>query len=87
MKFPDVLIMTDDMYEHLAYDDFLFSTPAQVEPRLFDRTLTCNGVSKAYAMTGWRIGFAGGPENLIKECAKFKAKARQIPVQLANGLL
>ena len=66
MKFPNVLVMTDDMYEHLAYDNFVFSTPAQIEPKLYERTLTCNGVSKAYAMTGWRIGFAGGPEELIK---------------------
>ncbi|MFX5656349.1 aminotransferase class I/II-fold pyridoxal phosphate-dependent enzyme, partial [Acinetobacter baumannii] len=59
-------ILTDDMYEHLVYGDFTFTTPAQVEPALYDRTLTMNGVSKAYAMTGWRIGYAAGPENLIK---------------------
>src|SRR6201991_1764362 len=53
--------MTDDMYEHLVYDDFAFATPAQIEPKLYDRTLTVNGVSKAYCMTGWRIGYAGGP--------------------------
>jgi len=61
-----VWILTDDMYEHLTYDDFVFTTPAQVEPSLYDRTLTMNGVSKAYAMTGWRIGYAGGPKALIK---------------------
>lgn len=61
-----VWILTDDMYEHLTYDDFVFTTPAQVEPSLYDRTLTMNGVSKAYAMTGWRIGYAGGPKVLIK---------------------
>ena len=66
LKHPHVWIMTDDMYEHLAYDDFKFATPAEVEPKLYDRTLTCNGVSKAYAMTGWRIGYAAGPENVIK---------------------
>ena len=66
MAHPHVWILTDDMYEHLTYGDFVFVTPAQVEPRLYDRTLTMNGVSKAYAMTGWRIGYAAGPEHLIK---------------------
>ena len=61
VKHPHVWVMTDDMYEHLVYDDFVFTTPAQVEPKLYDRTLTVNGVSKAYCMTGWRIGYAGGP--------------------------
>ena len=84
MKFPDVLIMTDDMYEHLAYDDFIFSTPAQVEPCLFDRTLTCNGVSKAYAMTGWRIGFAGGPENLIKAMRKVQSQSTSNPCTISQ---
>ena len=84
IKFPDVLIMTDDIYEHLAYDDFLFSTPAQVEPRLFDRTLTCNGVSKAYAMTGWRIGFAGGPENLIKAMRKVQSQSTSNPCTISQ---
>ena len=84
MKFPDVFIMTDDMYEHLAYDDFLFSTPAQVEPRLFERTLTCNGVSKAYAMTGWRIGFAGGPENLIKAMRKVQSQSTSNPCTISQ---
>ncbi|WP_166416721.1 pyridoxal phosphate-dependent aminotransferase [Cochlodiniinecator piscidefendens] len=65
LDFPHVMILTDDMYEHLVYDDFDFVTPAQVEPKLYDRTLTMNGVSKAYAMTGWRIGYAGGPKSLI----------------------
>ena len=66
MRHPDVWVLTDDIYEHLTYGDFAFTTPAQVEPGLIDRTLTMNGVSKSYAMTGWRIGFAGGPERLIK---------------------
>ena len=66
MAHPHVWILTDDMYEHLTYGDFVFVTPAQVEPRLYERTLTMNGVSKAYAMTGWRIGYAAGPEHLIK---------------------
>lgn len=66
LKHPDVWIMTDDMYEHLIYDDFEFCTIAEVEPRLKDRVLTVNGASKAYAMTGWRLGFCGGPKDLIK---------------------
>ena len=66
VKHPHVWILTDDMYEHLCYGDFRFTTPAQVEPSLLDRTLTMNGVSKAYAMTGWRIGYAAGPLPLIK---------------------
>ncbi|GGE18988.1 aspartate aminotransferase A [Aureimonas endophytica] len=66
LRHPHVWVMTDDMYEHLVYGDFTFTTPAEVEPALYERTLTINGVSKAYAMTGWRIGYAGGPLNLIK---------------------
>ena len=66
VRHPQVWILTDDMYEHLTFDDFKFTTPAEVEPRLYDRTLTMNGVSKAYAMTGWRIGYAAGPQQLIK---------------------
>lgn len=65
MRHPHVWVLTDDMYEHLTYGDFEFVTPAQVEPGLYERTLTMNGVSKAYAMTGWRIGYAGGPQHLI----------------------
>jgi len=63
---PHVWVLTDDIYEHLIYGDFVFVTPAQVEPNLYERTLTMNGVSKSYAMTGWRIGYAAGPEHLIK---------------------
>ena len=66
VRHPQVWILTDDMYEHLTYGDFKFVTPAQVEPNLYERTLTMNGVSKSYAMTGWRIGYAAGPEQLIK---------------------
>jgi aspartate aminotransferase len=66
LRHPQVWILTDDIYEHLIYGDFIFTTPAQVEPALLDRTLTMNGVSKSYAMTGWRIGYAAGPETLIK---------------------
>src|SRR5262249_51292824 len=72
---PHVCVSTDDMYEPLFYDDFAFSTPAQVDPRLYDRTLTVNGVSKAYCMTGWRIGFAGGPEPLIKAMAMIQSQS------------
>jgi len=66
IRHPHVWVLTDDMYEHLTYGDFVFTTPAQVEPALYERTLTMNGVSKAYAMTGWRIGYAAGPSALIK---------------------
>jgi aspartate aminotransferase len=66
VKHPHVWVLTDDMYEHLTFDDFKFATPAQVEPKLYERTLTMNGVSKAYAMTGWRIGYAAGPLEIIK---------------------
>ncbi len=66
LRHPDVWVLTDDIYEHLVYGDFTFCTPAQVEPGLTDRTLTMNGVSKSYAMTGWRIGYAAGPDRLIK---------------------
>jgi aspartate aminotransferase len=66
MRHPHVWLLSDDIYEHVTYDDFEFFTPLQVEPRLYDRTLTMNGVSKSYCMTGWRLGFAGGPKALIK---------------------
>jgi aspartate aminotransferase len=66
LRHPQVWILTDDMYEHLVYGDFVYKTPSQVEPGRYDRTLTMNGVSKAYAMTGWRIGYAAGPERLIR---------------------
>ena len=74
LRHPHVWILTDDMYEHLAFGDFKFCTPAQVEPKLYDRTLTMNGVSKSYAMTGWRIGYAGGPEELIKAMRKVQSQ-------------
>lgn len=75
MRHPHVWVMTDDMYEHLAFDGFEFCTPAQVEPGLYERTLTCNGVSKAYAMTGWRIGYAAGPEALIGGMRKIQTQS------------
>jgi aspartate aminotransferase len=65
LKNPAVWVLTDDIYEHVIYDDFRFTTPAQVEPRLYDRTLTLNGCSKAYSMTGWRVGYGAGPRSLI----------------------
>lgn len=75
LKHPHVWVMTDDMYEYLAYDDFKFKTIAQVEPKLFDRTLTLNGVSKAYAMTGWRVGYGAGPVELIKAMNKIQSQS------------
>jgi aspartate aminotransferase len=79
MRHPHVHVMTDDMYEHLVYDDFEFCTPAQVEPKLYERTLTINGTSKAYCMTGWRIGYAGGPEPLIKAMAMIQSQSTSNP--------
>ena len=84
MRHPHVWVMTDDMYEHLAYDDFKFCTPAEVEPRLYDRTLTVNGVSKAYAMTGWRIGYAAGPEPLIKAMRKVQSQSTSNPCTISQ---
>ncbi len=78
-RYPHVWVMTDDMYEHLVYDDFVFSTPAEVEPALYERTLTVNGTSKAYCMTGWRIGYAGGPEILIKAMATIQSQSTSNP--------
>jgi aspartate aminotransferase len=82
---PHVYVLTDDMYEHVVYDDFAFRTIAQVEPRLFDRTLTVNGASKAYAMTGWRIGFAGGPKPIIKAMAKIQSQSTSNPCSIAQA--
>jgi aspartate aminotransferase len=84
VKHPQVWVMTDDMYEHLVYDDFTFSTPAQIEPKLFDRTLTVNGVSKAYSMTGWRIGYAGGPAELIKAMTTIQSQSTSNPSSIAQ---
>lgn len=84
MRHPHVLVMTDDMYEHLVFDDFVFCTPAEVEPRLFDRTLTVNGVSKAYAMTGWRIGYAGGPAALIAAMRKVQSQSTSNPCTISQ---
>jgi aspartate aminotransferase len=84
LRHPHVWVLTDDMYEHLMFDDFEFVTIAQVEPRLYDRTLTMNGVSKAYAMTGWRIGYAGGPEPLIKAMAKMISQTTSNPSSISQ---
>ncbi|MBQ0750164.1 MAG: pyridoxal phosphate-dependent aminotransferase [Roseovarius sp.] len=84
LRHPQVWIMTDDMYEHLAYDGFEFCTPAQVEPALYDRTLTCNGVSKAYCMTGWRIGYAAGPQDLIAAMRKIQSQSTSNPCTISQ---
>ena len=84
LRHPHVLILTDDMYEHLVFDDFEFTTIAQVEPRLYARTLTMNGVSKAYAMTGWRIGYAAGPEPLIKAMGKMISQTTSNPSSISQ---
>ena len=84
VKYPHVWILSDDMYEHLVYDDFKFVTPAQIEPTLYERTLTMNGVSKSYCMTGWRIGYAAGPEALIKAMAKLQSQSTSNPSSIAQ---
>ena len=84
MRHPHVWVMTDDMYEHLAYDDFTFCTPAEVAPALYDRTLTCNGVSKAYCMTGWRIGYAAGPRDLIAAMRKIQSQSTSNPCTISQ---
>lgn len=84
MRHPHVRVMTDDMYEHLVFDGFEFSTPAQVEPGLHDRTLTVNGVSKAYAMTGWRIGYAAGPKELIAAMRKIQSQSTSNPCTISQ---
>jgi len=85
LRHPQVWVLTDDMYEHLLYDGFEFATIAAVEPKLYDRTLTMNGVSKAYAMTGWRIGYAGGPEPLIKAMAKVISQTTSNPSSISQA--
>ena len=84
MRHPQVWIMSDDMYEHLVFDDFKFCTPAEVEPGLYDRTLTCNGVSKSYAMTGWRIGYAAGPVALIKAMGTIQSQSTSNPSSVSQ---
>lgn len=84
LNHPHVWVLADDIYEHIIYDDFKFYTVAQVEPKLKDRTLTMNGVAKAYAMTGWRIGFAGGPVELIKAMGKVQSQSTSNPCSISQ---
>jgi aspartate aminotransferase len=84
LRHPQVWIMSDDMYEHLVFGDFEFTTPAQIEPALYDRTLTCNGVSKSYAMTGWRIGYAAGPVALIKAMGTIQSQSTSNPCSVSQ---
>jgi aspartate aminotransferase len=84
MAFPHVHILTDDMYEHLVYDGFHYTTIAQVEPSLYNRTLTMNGVSKAYSMTGWRIGYAAGPEHIIKAMGAIMSQSTSNPSSISQ---
>ncbi len=84
VRYPHIWVMTDDIYEHLVYDGFRFATVAEVEPALYDRTLTVNGVSKAYAMTGWRIGYAAGPTQLIKAMATIQSQSTSNPSSISQ---
>ena len=85
IRYPNIWVMTDDMYEHLVYDDFKFCTPAEVEPELYSRTLTVNGMSKAFCMTGWRIGYAAGPENLITAIRKIQSQSTSNPCSISQA--
>ena len=85
LRHPHVWVLTDDMYEHLVYDDFEFATIAEIEPKLYPRTLTVNGVSKAYCMTGWRIGYAGGPSELIKAMATIQSQSTSNPSSISQA--
>ncbi|MGI8853903.1 MAG: pyridoxal phosphate-dependent aminotransferase [Methyloceanibacter sp.] len=84
VKHERVWVLSDDIYEHLVYDGFNFTTPAAIEPKLKDRTLTLNGVSKAYSMTGWRIGYGGGPEPLIKAIATLQSQSTSNPCSISQ---
>jgi aspartate aminotransferase len=84
LKYEQIWVLSDDIYEHLVYDGFQFTTPAQVEPRLKSRTLTLNGVSKAYSMTGWRIGYGAGPEPLIKAMATLQSQSTSNPCSISQ---
>ena len=85
LQHPHVWLLSDDIYEKVVYNNFVFTTPAQVEPSLYERTLTVNGVSKAYAMTGWRIGFAGGPTELIGAMAKVQSQSTSNPTSISQA--
>ena len=84
LKHPNVWVLTDDMYEHLLYDGLKFATIAEVEPRLYERTLTMNGLSKSYCMTGWRLGYAAGPEHLIKAMCKLQSQSTSNPSSIVQ---
>lgn len=84
LKHPHVWVLTDDMYEHLIYDGLRFATAVEVEPKLYERTLTMNGLSKAYCMTGWRLGYAAGPENLIKAMCKLQSQSTSNPSSIVQ---
>ena len=85
IRHPNIWVMTDDMYEHLVYDAFKFCTPTEVEPELYSRTLTVNGMSKAFCMTGWRIGYAAGPENLITAIRKIQSQSTSNPSSISQA--
>jgi aspartate aminotransferase len=85
IRHPQVWLLTDDIYEHLVYDGFEFVTPLAIEPRLRARCLTMNGVDKAYAMTGWRIGYAGGPTELIRAMAKVQSQSTSNPCSISQA--
>jgi aspartate aminotransferase len=85
LRYPDIWILADDIYEHITYDGFKFCTPAQVEPLLHERTLTLNGVSKAYSMTGWRIGYAAGPQKLIDGIIKILSQSTGNPCSISQA--
>ena len=84
LKHPHVWVLSDDIYEHLVYDNFKFATPAQVEPKLYDRTVTMNGVSKSYAMTGWRIGYCGAPAPLVQALSKLQSQSTTMPTSISQ---
>jgi len=85
LRHPEIWVLSDDIYEHITYDDFKFVTAAQVEPQLYDRTLTLNGVSKAYSMTGWRIGYAAGPKDLINGITKILSQSTGSPCSISQA--
>jgi aspartate aminotransferase len=85
LRYPHVWVMVDDIYEKIVYDDFVFNTLAEIEPALYERTLTVNGVSKAFAMTDWRIGYAGGPEALIKAMGKIQSQSTSNPTSISQA--
>src|SRR6202012_27104 len=85
LEFPNVHILSDDIYEHIIYDGLEFVTPAAVEPKLKSRTFTLNGVSKSYSMTGWRIGYAGGPKELIDAISMIQSQSTSNPTSISQA--